>query len=212
MPLIRDGHLVEDQWMRVDDDAALPADTPVMVSPARWRASREALLSSGGPLGIRLDSDQTPELIAADIGHFDLIALDFPKFTDGRSYSHARLLRERFGFTGELRAVGQVLRDQLPLMHRCGFNAFEVAGEHALESWVRAMHEITVRYHPAADGQAWAYDVRRRRTACRAAADSEPGKRREPPAMATLPRTWPVEATAEQTGLHRSATAPVSRI
>ena len=183
MPLIRDGHLVEDQWTYVDDDAALPADTPVMVSPARWRASREALLSGGRPLGIRLDSDQTPELIAADIGHFDVIALDFPKFTDGRSYSHARLLRERFGFTGELRAVGQVLRDQLPFMQRCGFNAFEVAGEQALESWVRATHEITVHYQPAADGRSWAFDARRRGPASPAAAEREPDTRRAPAAV-----------------------------
>lgn len=187
MPLIRDGHLVEDQWTCVDDDAALPADTPVMVSPARWRASREALLSSGRPLGIRLDSDQTPDLIAADIGHFDVIALDFPKFTDGRSYSHARLLRERHGFTGELRAVGQVLRDQLPFMQRCGFNAFEVAGEQALESWVRATHEITVHYQPAADGRAWAFDAHRRGPASPAAAKREHPSRRRAPAAVPAP-------------------------
>ncbi len=162
MPLIRDGLPVEDDWVRVDDDAALPTDAPVIVGLERWRRSRDELLSLGRKLAIALDNDQPPGLIADDLACFDLVVLNFPKFTDGRAYSQARLLRERHGFTGEIRATGQVLRDQIPFMLRCGFDGFEMADENAVESWVRATHEISVRYQPAADGKSWASDARRR--------------------------------------------------
>ncbi len=163
MPLIRDGRLIEDPWVRVDDDAALPAGVPVIVGLVRWCSARDELLSLGRPLGISLGNDQPPELVADDIERFDLVVLDFPKFTDGRAYSQARLLRERLGFSGAIRATGQVLRDQLSLMLRCGFDEFEMADDDAVDSWARATHEISVRYQPAADGRDWASDLRRRR-------------------------------------------------
>ena len=163
MPLIRDGRLIEDPWVRVDDDAALPAGVPVIVGLARWCSARDELLSLGRPLGISLGNDQPPGLVADDIERFDLVVLDFPKFTDGRAYSQARLLRERLGFTGAMRATGQVLRDQLAMMLRCGFDEFEMADDDAVQSWARATHEISVRYQPAADGRDWASDLRRRR-------------------------------------------------
>ena len=100
----------------------------------------------------RFMSDKMHE-IAPDLEHISLIALEFPTFRDGRAYSTARLLRERHGYSGELRAFGNVLRDQLMFMHRCGFNAFEVAEANALDSWRKALGEMSVWYQPTADGR-----------------------------------------------------------
>jgi len=160
MPLIKDDRLVEDPWVPAEDEGPLPLEPRVIVGLARWQAGREELLARNAPLGIRLTSDQAPAVIAEDLGHFDLVALEFPKFTDGRAYSYARLLRERYGFTGELRAVGNVLRDQLVFMQRCGFDAFEVVDEAALDGWRKAVREISVRYQPAADRRPWAAALR----------------------------------------------------
>src|SRR3546814_6954056 len=100
----------------------------------------ERLRGHNGRLGLRLKSDQSPAGIAEDLGHFQLVALEFPRFGDGRAYSYARLLRERSGFKGELRAVGNVLRDQFLFMLRCGFDAFEVANENAVDAWRSEEH------------------------------------------------------------------------
>jgi uncharacterized protein (DUF934 family) len=153
MPLISNGRLADDSWAAVADDEALPATGPVIVSLDRWQADRDALLARGGLLGVRLASHQLAAEIAADLAHFDLVALEFPTFRDGRAYSTARLLRERYGFAGELRAVGNVLCDQFMFMHRCGFDAFEVADDRQAEAWHKAMNEISVWYQPAADGR-----------------------------------------------------------
>ncbi len=155
MPLVKDDALVADTWTRLDDDAAM-IDGPVVISLERWLNERDVLSSRNGPLGIVLTSHETPEQISDDLGRFSLICLEFPRFTDGRAYSHARKLRERFGYTGELRAVGNVLRDQFLFMQRCGFDAFEVADGTALEDWLRATTEISVAYQSAADRRATA--------------------------------------------------------
>lgn len=150
MPLIKHGAIVPDPWIAVSDDATLPGRAPVIVSAARWRADRGGLCERTAPLGVRLASDVAPDVIAEDIDRFAVIALEFPAFTDGRPYSHARLLRERHGYCGELRAIGHVLRDQFLFLHRCGFDAFEVADERAAAEWQDAIAEISVRYQPAA--------------------------------------------------------------
>ena len=153
MPLIKDGRPAEDPWARLDEAAAIPAEGDVIVDLARWRAERVGLLARSGRLGVRLESDQSPAEIAEDLDHFHVIALEFPKFTDGRAYSSARLLRERYGYKGELRAVGNVLRDQLLFMHRCGFDAFEVSDEAGPDAWRQALAEISVWFQPTADGR-----------------------------------------------------------
>ncbi|MFQ5953599.1 MAG: DUF934 domain-containing protein [Kiloniellales bacterium] len=151
MPLIKDGRLADDPWVTLADDVAPPAGGPVIVSLERWQADRDRLAGRNEWLGIRLMSDQSPSLIADDLGRFDVVALEFPKFTDGRAYSYARLLRERYGYKGEVRAVGDVLRDQFLFMHRCGFDAFEVADEKIADAWLEAISEFDVWYQPAAD-------------------------------------------------------------
>lgn len=151
MPLLKDGRLVDDPWRTVPDAAELPSEGQVIVGLDHWRDNRENLVKRNVPLGIRLRSDEFPDEISEDLDRFAVIALEFPTFRDGRAYSHARRLRERLGFKGELRAVGNVLRDQWVFMLRCGFDAFEVEDEGAEAAWRSASGEIGVHYQPAAD-------------------------------------------------------------
>ncbi|MPZ10676.1 MAG: DUF934 domain-containing protein [Kiloniellaceae bacterium] len=148
MPLLKEGKVVEDLWTPLPEDAEPAPQGRIIVTLEQWQAGRERLRGHNGRLGLRLKSDQSPAQIVDDLHYFDLIALEFPRFGDGRAYSYARLLRERYSFTGELRAVGNVLRDQLLFMVRCGFDAFEVANENAAEAWRDAMAEISLWYQP----------------------------------------------------------------
>ncbi len=159
MPLLKDGQVVADSWTALAEDAAPEGD--VIVSLEQWQANRETLRAHNGRLGLRLKSDQSPAGLAGDLDRFALIALEFPRFGDGRAYSYARLLRERHGFTGELRAVGNVLRDQLFFMVRCGFDSFEVADDKAVAGWQEAMSEVSVLYQPTGDGRQTAFALRR---------------------------------------------------
>lgn len=161
MPLLRNGQLISDPWLPVGDDTPLPAGAPVIVSSARWQAERDSLLVRHAPLGVRFRNHERVEDLRPDVRRLQLIALEFPKFTDGRAYTQARLLRERLGFAGELRATGQVLPDQLLLMRRCGFDAFEIAKDAPLETWKRALETFSVFYQPAADGRAPVNSLRR---------------------------------------------------
>lgn len=148
MPLLKDGVVIEDSWTLLAEDTDAAPEGNVIVTLDQWQSGRERLRGHNGRLGLRLKSDQSPSQIADDLEHFDLIALEFPRFGDGRAYSYARLLRERYGFTGELRAVGNVLRDQLVFMLRCGFDSFEIANDRAAEAWREAMAEFTQWYQP----------------------------------------------------------------
>jgi uncharacterized protein (DUF934 family) len=150
----RDSAFRRDFWARAADGEAL-ADAAVIVSKKRWLAERDALASRNAPLGLLIAAGEPVDDIAADLSRFALIALDFPKFSDGRAFSTARLLREKHGFTGELRAVGNVLADQIPLMRRVGFDAFEVTHDptrHALTEGRLA--EVTLYYQPAGSADA----------------------------------------------------------
>lgn len=133
--LIKNGIVVEDHWVTVSDDAAIPDDRPAIVPLDRWRRERASLDGRDAPLGVRLASHDTLDEIDEALRDFDLVALEFPAFTDGRSYSTARLLRERHGYTGELRAVGQILRDQAQFMARCGFDTFELPDDARAGAW-----------------------------------------------------------------------------
>lgn len=164
MVLIRDGVIETDGWVAVADGDPLPGDGPVLVSLERLRAQRRELLKRGSPFGVGLQSGEAAADIAGDISHLDLIALEFPAFTDGRAYSTARLLRERYGYMGELRAVGHVLRDQFLFMRRCGFDTFEVRDNDA-GVWQEAVREINIFYQPAGDRRITALQLRHRRSA-----------------------------------------------
>jgi uncharacterized protein (DUF934 family) len=163
MALIKNGELVESSFVDVSGASEIPATGSVIVSFEQWQAQRAALLARGTPLGVRLHSDQSPELVAADLEHFALVALEFPKFRDGRAYSYARLLRERYGFKGELRAVGDVLLEQLFFMLRTGFDAFELTSADPLRDYRIALADFSVWYQPAADGRPTAMQLRHRK-------------------------------------------------
>ncbi len=135
----------------------------MIVSLAQWQSQRDALLARGTPLGLRLHSDQSPEAIADDVGRFAMIALEFPKFRDGRAYSYARLLRERYGFRGELRAVGDVLMEQVFFMVRTGFDAFDLQqSPDPVAAFQTALEDFSVWYQPTGDGRPTAMQLRHR--------------------------------------------------
>ncbi|MFO1127795.1 MAG: DUF934 domain-containing protein [Rhodospirillales bacterium] len=161
MPVIKDGRIGADPYVDLADGEPLPGEGPVIVSLARWRAERATLLARGGHIGVRLASNEPATDLADAVGVLALIALEFPTFRDGRAYSTARLLRERYRFGGELRAVGNVLRDQYLFMQRCGFDAFEVKDEDAVAAWQQAINEFSVFYQPTGDGRLTAPLARR---------------------------------------------------
>ena len=119
------GRFVADRWTVVADDEPLP-DGPVLVSPARWRAEAATLRASRHPYGLVLDPAARLDDIAADLAQFAAIAVRFPRFADGRGYSLARLLRDRHGYTGELRAIGDILLDQVAHYFRVGFDTLAI--------------------------------------------------------------------------------------
>lgn len=125
MPLIKNGRISDEDWAFVEDDAPI-GDGQVSVTLARFKAERETLLGRNVPLGVRLSPGDDPHDLTEDLDRLSLIEVSFPKYVDGRGYSQAQLLRRRLGYEGELRAVGDVLRDQALLMVRSGFDAVAV--------------------------------------------------------------------------------------
>lgn len=148
--------VVQDNWRLLEPaaDGTLPEIPPqgdIIVPLALWQARRKELLAHPGRIGVWLDSHQGPEAIAEDLGVFGLIAIRFPKLTDGRGYSTARLLRERYGYKGELRAIGDVQRDQLLFLSRCGFDAFALKEGRDPEAALQAFREFSEAYQAAVD-------------------------------------------------------------
>jgi phosphoadenosine phosphosulfate reductase len=125
-PIWRNDAFQADEWVRFAPDADLPAGKPLLVPHAVFSSDVEKFLAHDGPLGVEVAAGETARALEPYLWRLALIALVFPKFHDGRNYSAARLLRERCGYKGELRAVGDVLADQIPLMRRCGILSYEV--------------------------------------------------------------------------------------
>lgn len=146
MEIIRDQKIVQDSWRHIEDGEPVPESGDVTVSLTRFSAERSDLDSRNGCVGVRVGPDEEVDTIIADLGKLPLIAVTFPKFTDGRGYSTARLLRGRHGYTGELRAIGQVFRDQLFYLHRVGFDAFEMAPGKSLTDALAAFSDFSVSY------------------------------------------------------------------
>jgi len=150
--LLKQGRIVPDPWRVAGADEPLSEQGRYIVPFARWQAEQASLRQRSGPLGVRLAVEDDPELLAPGLDALSLVALEFPGFRDGRAYTQARTLRERLGFRGEIRAVGEVLRDQLAFMSRCGFDTFEVDERIDGEVFARAHAEFSVHYQPATDG------------------------------------------------------------
>jgi uncharacterized protein (DUF934 family) len=160
MPLIKKGAFVADRFLTVADGAELPEGAAVIVSLKRWQAERDALLARGTAVGVKLPNNTNPEVLKDDLPHLAVVALDFPIFRDGRSYSWARLLRQRFAYKGEIRATGNVLRDQVFFMSRVGIDAFEVPEGFQLVAFSRAMRDFSHAYQPSIDGRRTVVDLR----------------------------------------------------
>lgn len=151
MAILKHGALQPNDWLTVADDQALPEGKPVVVTLDRWLKERDTLIGRNAPIGLKLKSDQSPVAVADDLDRFGLIVLEFPKFTDGRGYSQARILRQRLGYKAELRATGNVLRDQYLFMDRCGIDSVEIADEAKAGGFLDSLGEFSLWYQPAAD-------------------------------------------------------------
>jgi Uncharacterized protein conserved in bacteria len=149
----------EDAFTHVADDQELaPGD--IIISLARFQAEGDRLIHEGRKIGVRVAPDEDVEALAYDLPRISVVALEFPKFRDGRAYTSARLLRERLGFKGEVRAVGDVLREQAGFMVRCGFDAFEPADGTNTQEWDAAARRYRHVYQRAADARRPAFEER----------------------------------------------------
>jgi uncharacterized protein (DUF934 family) len=148
--LIKNGALIDDQWqvLREIHETGLPSGA-VIVPLEYWLAQRAELLTRD-VIGVWLSSEQTPTALADDLDKLAVIAIDFPLFTDGRGFSYGRMLREQFGYKGEVRAIGQFIRDQLYYLSRCGFDAFALETSDP-ELAISSLYDFTDSYSAAID-------------------------------------------------------------
>lgn len=147
--IIKDQNIVANDWQLVDKDATAIPTGKALLPLSLWQANSDNL-KDGQELGIWLDSDESPQMITEDVNQFAVIAINFPAFADGRGFSYGRELREQHGFTGELRAIGGFIPDQLYYLSRCGFNAFALDG-FDLESALTILSPFTDSYQAAVD-------------------------------------------------------------
>jgi uncharacterized protein (DUF934 family) len=154
MRLVENGRIVEDRYVRVDDEAPVPDRVPVIVSAKWFLADAATLVRRDGSLGVAWPNDKRVADLEPWLGHLALIALVFPKFKDGRAYSQARLLRETYGFRGTLRATGDVLRDQFHFLVRAGFDSFEVKKDADAPVFAEVLARFSIYYQDGADGRA----------------------------------------------------------
>lgn len=160
MALLENGRVIADRWTTVADDAPLPSDGPVIVGAARLR--EEVANLAGREIGVRLTSAETAESVVDLLPLVGLVAVEFPKFRDGRGFTTGRSLRQHHGFSGEIRAVGNTLPDQYRFLLRCGFSTVEIPDDRDPAPWQKALEEISVAYQPVVD-QAPAASLLRRR-------------------------------------------------
>lgn len=185
MPLIKNGTEIEDTWVFVEADQdnppsersapALSGKSYTISDPSKpasgggksyafadFVADAETLIASNTPIGVRLEPGDDPLLLEPYLDKLALIEVSFPKYTDGRGYSQAQILRRRLGYEGELRAVGHVLTDQILYMNRSGFDAYSTTRA-ALPSVMKALSEYSAFYQPAADGEVSVFARRHRK-------------------------------------------------
>ena len=153
MPLVKGGVVVADEFVHLADDADIPAAGAVLIPAARFLADPEAALSRGGKTGVIWPNNRDVEELIPYLEKLAAVGLVFPIFRDGRAYTQARLLRERHQYKGELRATGQILRDQFVFMMRAGFDAFEVKKDSDANAFTDVAHRYSVFYQPVGDGR-----------------------------------------------------------
>ena len=143
--LIKDGKLVDNTWQLITEKDALP-DGNILVPLSTWNSHQEAIADRKSEVGPWLESDDLPSDIQGNLNDIPVIAVNFPAFADGRGFSIARLLRERLNYTGEIRAIGQPIRDQLTYLFRCGFNAVDLADHYDAESALASLNDFSENY------------------------------------------------------------------
>ena len=159
--VILDRRIAANEWLNLADDAALPAAGKVIVSLKRFRAERAVLEAAGVAVGVRIPNTEDVGVLAPELSEQPLIAVEIPKFADGRAYSQARVLRERYAYRGEIRAQGEVLHDQLLHLSRCGVNAFELRADQDAQDCLRAFADHSLAYQRGADGIETVWQKRR---------------------------------------------------
>ena len=160
MPLVKNGKISDDAFVHVADDAPLPPDGAILISAARFLEDPEAISRRLGKTGVVWPNNRDVDDLVPYLDRLAAVALVFPTFRDGRAYSQARLLRERFLYHGELRATGQVLRDQFVFMLRAGFDAFEVKKDSDAAAFAATSKRYSVFYQPTGDGRVTALNRR----------------------------------------------------
>jgi uncharacterized protein (DUF934 family) len=160
MPLVKHGRITGDLFVHIADGAELPGDGAILVPAARFLEDPEAIFKHAGKVGVIWPNNRDLDDLVPYLDRLAAVALVFPSFRDGRAYSQARLLRERHGYDGELRATGQVLRDQFVFMSRAGFDAFEVKKDADADAFAETMKRYSVFYQPTGDGRVTALNRR----------------------------------------------------
>jgi uncharacterized protein (DUF934 family) len=151
MKLLENGRAAEDRFVTVADDAPLPADAPALIPLSRLQRDADALAGRNVALGVQVGAATHPEDIRPFLDRVALVAIEFPKFRDGRGFSIARTLRERYGYAGEIRAVGHVLPDQYAFLLRCGFTGVVVPDDADLGVWAASLGRFHVAYQAGVD-------------------------------------------------------------
>jgi uncharacterized protein (DUF934 family) len=160
MQLVKNGKIATDIFVHVPDGAELPGDGAVLVTATRLLEDPETLLTRSGKVGVIWPNNRDVDDLVPFLDRLAVVALVFPTFRDGRAYSQARLLRERHSYDGELRATGQVLRDQFVFMLRAGFDAFQVKKQADAEAFAVTANRYSVFYQPTGDGRVTALNRR----------------------------------------------------
>jgi len=169
MPLVKSGNITDDSFIHLADTAALPASGDILLSAARLLEDPDAAMRRTAKVGVIWPNSRDIDDLVPYLDRLAAVALVFPTFRDGRAYSQARLLRERFSWRGELRATGQVLRDQFVFMLRAGFDAFEVKKQSDAEAFAQTVKRYSVFYQPTGDGRLTALHRRMQLRHCESA-------------------------------------------
>lgn len=149
MPLLINRQLVEnDAWQLIEEDQSIPADGQLILPLPRYLENQEAL--AGRELAVQINGDDNIDAVIENIAQFPLIVVAVPAFTDGRGFSFARILRRK-GYQGEIRATGDVTRDRLEFLSRCGFNAFDIPADRYSDDILSAFEEMSVHYQGSSD-------------------------------------------------------------
>ncbi len=145
MQIIKDRQIIDNTWTFIADDVGLK-NGDISVSLNRWKKDKELIANRDGRTGVRLSSTDDIAVLASDLNTIDLIELDFPAFTDGRAFSQAHLLRDRYHYQGEIRAIGSFMADQVFYLSSVGVNAFQLKTEKELDTALSSLNDFSVRY------------------------------------------------------------------